>query len=100
MKPPVALFKKKSRKVKQKLINAVVRWLHKRKEVKKNIKKELGNSFINLQLKQLICFSFYLSFKNNTSVRLCVFILGCLFFIYALSEAVIEKCFLIVTRSN
>ena len=54
MKPPVALFKKKSRKVKQKLINAVVRWLHKRKDVKKNIKKELGKSFL-----ELICFIFY-----------------------------------------
>ena len=88
MKPPVALFKKKSRKVKQKLINAVVRWLHKRKDVKKNIKKELGKSFL-----ELICFIFYLSFKNNTSLRFCVFILCCLFFIYALLEAVIEKYF-------
>ena len=91
MKPPVALFKKKSRKVKQKLINAVVRWLHKRKDVKKNIKKELGKSFL-----ELTCFIFYLSFKKNTRLRLCVFILCCLFFIYALLEAVIEKCFLIV----
>ena len=87
MKPPVALFKKKSRTVKQKLIN-VVRWLRKRKDLKKNIKKELGKSFL-----ELICFIFYLSFKNNTSLRLCVFILCCLFFIYALLEAVIEKCF-------
>ena len=38
---PVALFKKKSRKVNQKLINVVVRWLHKREDVKKNIKKEI-----------------------------------------------------------
>ena len=88
MKPPVALFKKKSRKVKQKLINAVVRWLHKRKDVKKNIKKELGKSFL-----ELICFIFYLSFKNNTGLRLWVFILCCLFFIYALLEAITEKCF-------
>ena len=86
MKPHVALFKKKSRKVKQKPINAVVRWLHKRKEVKKNIKKELGKSFL-----ELICFIFYLSFKKNTSLRLCVFVLGCPFFINALLEAVIEK---------
>ena len=85
MKPPVALFKKKSRTVKQKLIN-VVRWLRKRKDLKKNIKKELGKSFL-----ELICFIFYLSFKNNTSLRLCAFILCCLFFIYALLEAVIEK---------
>ena len=88
MKPHVALFKKKSRKVKQKPINAVVRWLHKRKEVKKNIKKELGKSFL-----ELICFIFYLNFKKNTSLRLCVFILDFLLFIYALLEAVIEKCF-------
>ena len=96
MKPPVALFKKKSTKVKQKLINAAVLWLHKRKDVKKNIKKELGKSFL-----KLICFIFYLSFKNNTSLRLCAFILCCLFFIYALLEAAIEKCFfLIVVYSN
>ena len=63
MKPPVALFKKKSTKVKQKLINAAVHWLHKRNNVKKNIKKELGKSFL-----KLICFIFYLSFKNNTSL--------------------------------
>ena len=88
MKPPVALFKKKNRKVKQTLINAVVRWLHKRKEVKKNIEKKLGKSFL-----ELICFIFYLSFKKNTSLRLCVFILDFLLFIYALLEAVIEKCF-------
>ena len=88
MKPPVALFKKKSRKVKQKLINAVVRWLHKRKDVKKNIKKELGKSFL-----ELVCFIFYLSFKKNTSLRLWVFILCCLFFIYALLKAVIHKWF-------
>ena len=62
MKPPVALFKKKNGKVKQKLINAVVRWLHKRKDVKKNIEKKLGKSFL-----ELICFIFYLSFKNDTS---------------------------------
>ena len=54
----------------------------------KNVKKELGKSFL-----ELICFIFHLSFKNNTSLRLCVFILCCLFFIYALLEAVIEKYF-------
>ena len=86
MKPPVALFKKKCRKVNQKLINAVVRWLHKRTDLKKNIKKEQSKSFL-----ELICFIFYLSFKNSTSQRLCVFILCCLFFIYALLEAVIIK---------
>ena len=54
MKPPVALFKKKSRKVNQKLINAFVFWLYKRKDVKKNIKKEQGKSIL-----ELICFTFY-----------------------------------------
>ena len=58
------------------------------KEVKKNIKKELGKSFL-----ELICFIFYLSFKKNTSLSLCVSILCCLFFIYALLETVVEKCF-------
>ena len=88
MKPPVALFKKKGRKVKQKLINAVVRWLHKTKDVKKNVMKELGKGSL-----ELVCFIFYSSFKENTSLRLCVFILCCLFFfIYALLEAGIEKC--------
>ena len=58
------------------------------KILKKNIKKELGKSFL-----ELICFIFYLSFKNNTSLRIWVFIVCCLFFIYALLEAVIEKFF-------
>ena len=74
MKPPVALFKKKNRKVKQTLINAVVRWLHKRKEVKKNIEKKLGKSFL-----ELICFIFYLSFKNDTSYAL-LFSVACFLF--------------------
>ena len=54
MKPPVALFKKKSRKVNQKLIDAFVFWLYKRKDVKKNIKKGQGKSIL-----ELICFIFY-----------------------------------------
>ena len=58
-KTTFALFKKKSRKVNQKLINAGVRWLHNRKDVKKNIKKEQGKSFL-----ELICFIFDLSFKR------------------------------------
>ena len=46
-------------------------------------------------LKILIFFIFYMSFKNNTSLRLCVFIICCsLFFTYALLEAAIEKCLL------
>ena len=80
MKPPLVLFKMRGRTVKQK------RLMHMRKEVK-NIKKELGKNFL-----ELICFIFYLSFKKNTSLRSCVFVLCCLF-IYALLEAVIEKCF-------
>ena len=54
----------------------------------KNIKKELGKSVL-----EVICFIFYLSFKYNTSLSLCVFVLCCLLFIYVLLEAVIEKCF-------
>ena len=47
MKPPVALFKKKSRKIvfvfksqNQNLINTVVRCLHKAKDVKKTVKRK------------------------------------------------------------
>ena len=54
----------------------------------KNIKKELGKIVL-----EVICFIFYLSFKYNTSLSLCVFVLCCLLFIYVLLEAVIEKCF-------
>ena len=49
MKPPVALFKKKSRKLclflkakSQNLINTVVRCLHKEKDVKKTVKRKIG----------------------------------------------------------
>ena len=47
MKPPVALFKKKSRKSclflkpKVNLINTVVRCLHKEKDVKKTVKRKI-----------------------------------------------------------
>ena len=48
MKPPVALFKKKSRKLclllkaeSQNLINTVVRCLHKEKDVKETVKRKL-----------------------------------------------------------
>ena len=71
MKLPVALFKKKARKLclflkakSQNLINTVVRCLHKEKDVKKICKKrkicKVGVF--------LICFISYLSFKNNTSL--------------------------------
>ena len=49
MKLPVALFKKKSRKLclflkakSQNLINTVVRCLHKEKDVKKTVKRKTG----------------------------------------------------------
>ena len=76
-------------KAKQKLINTVVCCLHKRKNIKKNVKKKLGEGFL-----ELICFIFYMSFKDNTSLRLCVCIICSLFFTYALLKAVIEKCLL------
>ena len=60
--------------------------LRKRKDVKKNFKKKL--------VRVLICFIFYLSYKNNTSFSLCVFLVCILMFIYALLEAVIVKCLL------
>ena len=76
-------------KVKQKLINTVVSCLHKRKDVKKHVKKKIGETFL-----ELICFNFYMNFKNNTSLRLCVCIICSLLFTYAFLEAVIEKCLL------
>ena len=45
-------------------------------------------------LKTLIFLIFYVSFKNNTSLRLCACIICSLFFTYALLEAAIEKCLL------
>ena len=52
-------------------------------------KKKNSESFL-----ELVCFMFYLSFKNYTSPSLWVFIVCYLLFIYAFFEAVIEKCFL------
>ena len=70
MKPPVALFKQKSRKLRlrqkaksQNLINTVVRCLHEAKDIPALV-------------------------KSN------VFIIFSLLFIYVLLEAVIEKCLL------
>ena len=70
MKPPVALFKTKSRKMclflktkSQNLVNTVVRCLHKEKNVKKTVKRKICKSFL-----KIICFIFYLSFKSNTSL--------------------------------
>ena len=83
MKQPVALFKKKSMKLylflkfksqeKVYIINTVACCLHKRKDVRKTVKIKIGKSFL-----ELICFIFYLSFKNNT-LRLCVFTVCILF---------------------
>ena len=73
MKPPVALFKKRSMKMylflkaksqaKAYIFNTVVCCFRKRKDVKKTVKKKIGKSFL-----ELIYFIFYLSFKNNTSL--------------------------------
>ena len=83
MKQPVALFKKKSMKLylflkfksqeKVYIINTVACCLHKRKDVRKTVKIKIGKSF-----SELICFIFYLSFKNN-ALRLCVFTVCFLF---------------------
>ena len=70
MKPPVVLFLKKSMKLhlflKEKLkieqsqpINTVVWSLHKRKDVKKNVKQKIGERFL-----ELICFIFYFEFQE------------------------------------
>ena len=100
MKPPVALFKKKVMKLylflktksqvkayqhSQLYVVCLSKW----KDVKKNVKKKLGESFL-----ELIYFIFHMSFKNNTSFRLCVCIICSLLFTYALLEAFIEKCLL------
>ena len=73
MKPPVALFKKRSMKMylflkaksqaKAYIFNTVVCCFRKRKDVKKTVKKKIGKSFL-----QLICFVFYLNFKNHTGL--------------------------------
>ena len=60
-----------------------------RKDVKKNVKKKISESFL-----ELIYFIFNKSFKNNASFRLCVCIVCRLFFTYALIEGDIEKCLL------
>ena len=65
----------KKPKVKQKRINTVVCCLHKRKDVKRNVKKRIGESFL-----ELIYFIFYMSLKNNTSLRLSVGIVCSLLF--------------------
>ena len=101
MKPPVPLFnpfKKSSMilylfskaQVKQKIIllRQAVFCLRKRKDAKKTAKEKIGKSFL-----ELTYFIFYVSFKP-VLLRLRAFIVCCLFFIYGLLEAVIEKCLL------
>ena len=69
MKLPVALFKKKSRKLflkakSQNLINTVVRCLHKEKDVKKTVKRKI----CKVRVLKINFFISYLSFKNNASL--------------------------------
>ena len=83
MKSPFALFKKKSRKTgacfariveelclflktkSQNLINTVARCLHKEKDVKKTVKRKI---FKVKRFLKIVCFAYYLTFKNNTSL--------------------------------
>ena len=89
MKPPVHLFnlfKKSSMilylflraKSQAYIIKTVVCSLRKRKDVKKTVKKKMSKSFL-----ERTRFIFYLSFKPVV-LRLCAFIVCCLFFIYGL----------------
>ena len=69
MKLPVALFKKKSRKLflkakSQNLINTVVRCLHKDKDGKKTVKRKI----CKVRVLKINFFISYLSFKNNASL--------------------------------
>ena len=96
MKPPVALFKMKGRTVKKKRINAVVRWLRKRKDLKKNIKKELGRTFL-----ELICFIFYLSFKKNTLGYVFLFSDVCFYLCFIRSshwEMLFDSCLIKLSK--
>ena len=67
MKPPVVLFKKKSMiwylflkaKGQAKAYQHSCTYLRKRKDLKKNVKKKIGESFL-----ELICFIFYFEFQE------------------------------------
>ena len=84
MKPSLALFKKKNMKLylflkaKSQKKNLYYQTLaccsHKREDVRNPVKIKIGKNFL-----ELICFTFYSSFKNNTSLRLCVFTVCFLF---------------------
>ena len=77
MKPPVALFKKKSMKLylflkaisqeKAHIINTIAYCLHKRKDARKTVKIKIRKKFLELN-----CFIFYSRFKSNTTLRLHV----------------------------
>ena len=82
------LFLKAKSQAKAYIITTVVCCLRKRKDAKKTVEKKIAKSFL-----ELTCFIFYLSFKPDL-LRLCAFIVRCLFFISGLLEAVIEKCLL------
>ena len=81
------LFLKAKNQAKAYFIKKVLSCLCKRKDVKKTVKKKIGKNFL-----ELICFLFYLSFKP-VLLRLCAFVC-CLFLVYGLLKAVIEKCLL------
>ena len=57
------LFLKVKSQAKAYIINTVVCSFLKGKDVKKTVKKKIGTSFL-----QLICFAFYLNFKNHTDL--------------------------------
>ena len=84
----LCLFLKAKSRAKAYVIKTFECCLRKMKDVKKTVKKKIGKNFL-----ELTCFIFYLSFKP-VLLRLCAFIVCCLFFIYGLLEAVIEKCLL------
>ena len=87
------LFLKAKSQAKAYIIKTVVCCLRKRKDVKKTVKEKICKNFL-----ELTCFIFYLSFKP-VLLRLCAFIVCCLFFIYGLLEAVIEKLFVQIKQN-
>ena len=80
------LFLKAKSQAKAYIFKTVVCCLSRRKDIKKTVNKKIGKRFLELTC----CFIFYLSFKP-VLLRLCAFIVCCLFFTYGLLEAVIEK---------
>ena len=82
------MFAFKSQKSKSYIINIVVCCLHKEKAVMKTVRRKIGKSFL-----KRFCF-ISSSFKNNTILRLCVFIVFNLFIYVLLEVAIEEKCLL------